>query len=562
MDFGDSLSSTNSDSDSEVVIFPGRHRQNVQVQTLRNDKPPSAERGWLSAKAKEDAILADYISNIRDNDGAPDKLQGKPLLRLRDLGLGECDEELKGFAFVGAEDTDRIIHDEDDWNSRDLRDFDGFSTSSEPMHPPPRILKERSNGSEIQYLVIAEGASLDEARWLALDQLRVPGTEEILDLFEEKQSILEHTSDHNDESDDSSVLRSQKIPDLYKDRGAMRDTRNVDSSWKARTSDEHIARLSSRQAELGIIGGELVSFTNDETETNCSGKLPANGATAIPRDSLKRDGKKKKTSGDAYSQAAAFIDTVEESYSGFDIMDHDRPSLGKNFKRGRRNQTKLDLIDSDLQQSIVAAWENDRVRKKRRKQEREDLRKQGLLGKKGKSMHEAKFGGGITMGDLNREIKDFLESSAHSRPLPPMGQKERKNVHGIAHKSGLKSKSVGSGAARFPVLYKTSQTRKFNLELGAQIDAMFNPQSPHKAKARMKGLHANQSGKGDMAAAASYKEGEIVGVGAPELGHENKGRAMLEKMGWSMGTSLGAFNNKGIVQPIEQIVKTSKAGLG
>ena len=53
-----------------------------------------------------------------------------------------------------------------------------------------------------------------------------------------------------------------------------------------------------------------------------------------------------------------------------------------------------------------------------------------------------------------------------------------------------------------------------------------------------------------------------MGAAAPEIGLENKGRSMLEKMGWSTGTALGALNNKGIMQPVTHIVKTNKAGLG
>ena len=38
---------------------------------------------------------------------------------------------------------------------------------------------------------------------------------------------------------------------------------------------------------------------------------------------------------------------------------------------------------------------------------------------------------------------------------------------------------------------------------------------------------------------------------------------MLEKMGWSKGMVLGALGNeRGILQPIEHVVKNSRAGLG
>lgn len=72
-----------------------------------------------------------------------------------------------------------------------------------------------------------------------------------------------------------------------------------------------------------------------------------------------------------------------------------------------------------------------------------------------------------------------------------------------------------------------------------------------------------RSGRGGFAnGAVSYRDGDIVGGSAPELGSENKGRAMLEKMGWSTGTALGAVNNKGILEPVSHVVKTTKAGLG
>lgn len=61
--------------------------------------------------------------------------------------------------------------------------------------------------------------------------------------------------------------------------------------------------------------------------------------------------------------------------------------------------------------------------------------------------------------------------------------------------------------------------------------------------------------------AATVRDGEIVGAAAPELGSGNRGHAMLEKMGWSSGTALGATNNKGILQPVTHAMKRTKAGL-
>ena len=147
-----------------------------------------------------------------------------------------------------------------------------------------------------------------------------------------------------------------------------------------------------------------------------------------------------------------------------------------------------------------------------------------------------------------------------------MDQRDRKTVHEIAHVFNLRSKSVGSGRNRFPVLYKTSRTTRYSEDTVIDIDARlgqrrFFPRMDRKGK-RGPPVGRKGGGGGFAGAAVSYRDGEVVGAAAPELGIENKGRAMLEKMGWSTGTALGALNNKGITQPIAHTVKTTRAGLG
>lgn len=146
--------------------------------------------------------------------------------------------------------------------------------------------------------------------------------------------------------------------------------------------------------------------------------------------------------------------------------------------------------------------------------------------------------------------------------LPPMEKGDRKVVHEIANAFNLKSKSAGSGRKRFPVLYRTQRTHgyvesTFNA-VEARITRRFLPRMDVKGKNSM----ARMGSGGLSGAAVSYRDGDVVGGSAPELGVENRGRAMLEKMGWSSGTALGALNNKGILQPVSHVVKTTKAGLG
>lgn len=136
-------------------------------------------------------------------------------------------------------------------------------------------------------------------------------------------------------------------------------------------------------------------------------------------------------------------------------------------------------------------------------------------------------------------------------------------MHELANAIPLKSQSRGKGSSRFPVLYKTSRTPHLTESTIAKVDGLF-------AEGRFKNFTGNRkapksSTKGGRTrpnVAASYMDGDVVGGSAPEIGADNKGRAMLEKMGWSTGTALGALNNKGILQPVAHIVKNSRAGLG
>ena len=146
-----------------------------------------------------------------------------------------------------------------------------------------------------------------------------------------------------------------------------------------------------------------------------------------------------------------------------------------------------------------------------------------------------------------------------------MAQKERKLIHEIANVFKLKSKSIGSGKSRYPVLYKTARTNHYDEAKSGSINAILSSTRflPQLDKVKARGSLTGRARSGYANAGVSYRDGEVVGATAPELGQENKGRAMLEKMGWSTGKALGALNNtRGVVQPVTQVVKTGKTGLG
>lgn len=140
----------------------------------------------------------------------------------------------------------------------------------------------------------------------------------------------------------------------------------------------------------------------------------------------------------------------------------------------------------------------------------------------------------------------------------------RKVVHEIAYRFNIASKSTGSGEQRRPTLARTKATVKFNDEQFQLVFANYRRRFFARLDNRANRAGSKKIGarKGGDPGAATVKNGEVVGGSAPEIGLANKGRTMLEKMGWSTGMALGATDNKGMTQIIEHIVKRSKAGLG
>ncbi|KAF4345800.1 SQS1 [Fusarium beomiforme] len=247
----------------------------------------------------------------------------------------------------------------------------------------------------------------------------------------------------------------------------------------------------------------------------------------------------------------------------FDLMDWDRPSLRRRKGKGARAQISFNMSDSELEASLQASWKNDRLKKSERKKQREEMRALGMLGKKNPDDLWVKYPDGMNMDQVADEIRAFLIGPDEQLNFPPMDNNARKMVHELANKFKLKSKSIGKGDQRRPTLHRTGRTPPY---VAATFDQAFRrvnrkylPRSDKKGK---KGSRLPLARGGTSVAAATYQDGEVVGASAPELGIENRGRAMLEKMGWSMGTALGAINNKGIMQPVTHTMKRSKAGLG
>lgn len=349
-------------------------------------------------------------------------------------------------------------------------------------------------------------------------------------------------------SDDSAGSDDDELED---DDLAMDDLRSdSDEDLAAEIDDAELARLLAKQEELGLVGDELLLFDG-----------AVSGRDAPSRRPRRKQARTRPPKQDAPAPQPNSANDVAEAFDDLDLMDWDHMNSLRRKPKGKHGAVNLTNEDAELQAVMDATYEKDRLKKKERKREREELRAKGLLGKNpNPDDPRIRFVDGINLTELREEFSRFLLTLDQILTLPPMDAAARKIVHEIALKLGVKSKSTGKGDQRRPVLHRTKNTSLYNSDVMDKAFARVNrrhfPRLDKQSRGGMGG------GRGGGHSSTRYRDGEVVGGSAPELGETNKGRTMLEKMGWSKGTGLGALDNKGILEPVTHVVKNSKAGLG
>ncbi|KAI8720296.1 Protein SQS1 [Fusarium sp. LHS14.1] len=359
--------------------------------------------------------------------------------------------------------------------------------------------------------------------------------------------------DGGSESDDAEEDASDSHAAISKQQRASSKKKAPETSDSDEDQEEDLSEEEGKEEE-----DEMPSEIDDETL-----------ARLIAGQDLSQDlGMDDVNFGDSSSDSDSSSDKkAKKRYPGVDdevdLMDWERPSLRRRKGKGAKAQITFNLSDSELEAQLQAAWKTDRQKKSERKKRREELRALGMLGKTNPDDLRVKYPDGMNMDQVAEELRAFLVSSDEQLTLPPMDNNARKMIHELANKFKIKSKSTGKGDQRRPTLYRTGRTLPY---VAVTFDQAINRVNRrYFPRLDMKGKKSNRLPPvrgGASVAAATYQDGEIVGGSAPELGVENRGRAMLEKMGWSSGTALGAMNNKGILQPVTHAMKRSKAGLG
>jgi hypothetical protein len=533
----------------EGTTTPWQHRSKPNIGWLPVEARPDMDAYLRGEVNPRSAAMDDYMQNLDDFGLTGDMMGASGFARREmDLDAGSHNdwESASGSQLDGDDENGG-------WDSDMLQDFDGMSTSSDVMDTVVRILSKRTRTSGLHYLCVYEGAVPDDARWLPANFLARAAEKELIRAFEEAAELRElamvASSNSSGEDDD----------DEEEDEEGDEDEEEEDDE---ELDDETIARVLQKQEELGLGSDEVLLYGGDEFFAgSSSAKTSFRG---YGRPSKNRQARVPGNRDPSFPSASAMVDALAmDPYAGFDIMDTERPSL-KPKKKGRRGQMPPELEDADLNEQLQNSWAADRAKKRVKKAEREEQRQQGLLGRKGKSANvQVKYKGGFGMDDILEEVREFLLDDRQTLSLPPMDSQLRAMFHQISASFGLNSRSRGDGQDRFTIFSKTSRTPNFT---DAEIDRIILKKGFHK---RLRGPLQNKKGpRGSTFRSGNrvrpqvgYQDGETVGANAPELGPENRGHALMMKMGWAKGKGLGAGGNEGILQPIAHTVKTNKAGL-
>ncbi|CAZ81756.1 unnamed protein product [Tuber melanosporum] len=544
------LAEVSSDTEGpvEVLCVVGNERAERSISGKRKGKGAGRKR---KDNDEDDEALRDYQENVLAQmlaERAEEAGESSNTIRTGNLAdendwldATDLDEKAEGEAVI--DEYKREL-----WEPEYLQDLDLLDTASEGPHGIVKaVLGKRQRPSGLQYMVIWQNDETETPKWVLAEKLDSSSDHKIKEflVLEEKNLVEEFSSsdDSDDEEDDE---------------------------------DLKLARLLQRKEELGIVDGSDLDSLDAEIMELDADFFPL-GKTGKKKTKRRRRGNDIDPEDFVPDPSTGHFPSASwmaDSYEGFDVMEWDRPSLAK--RKGKGKQHSLNPFDSEQEEALRATWVKDRERKKVRKQEREARRAEGMLGKKaqkaGKRDSNAKFPEGITMEELKCKIQTFLENDIQCLTLPPMDKKSRKTVHHIAMAFNLRSKSFGSGKTRFPTLTKTSDPAIYKEDSArvAQImDAGGFLSHPGIGGGRRGGGKRGGGRGGGSAGRARgaegvvrHREGDIVGAGAAELGEDNRGRIMLEKMGYKAGMALGATNNKGIVVPLAAVVKVGKAGLG
>jgi hypothetical protein len=240
------------------------------------------------------------------------------------------------------------------------------------------------------------------------------------------------------------------------------------------------------------------------------------------------------------------------NFSESDMLDEASPVSKSSRKKQAKKDKKLKKVLLKTQAEIRTKRSNNLE-----KAIRSQLPKEGILS---------------FLKQVNRQVHDFvIKDQDTSMILPPMPGFIRRVVCELCKSYYVTPKMRGSKQKKLIVVFRTGLARVpdnwqyLPSALETKHDLKPTPfykdkrQSPRNDK---KSSKATTKGKiGAPNTAAQPKVGDVIGATAQPIEEGNRGRRMLQAMGWKEGESLGA-NDSGVKDPLQVTVRAKRAGLG
>lgn len=172
-----------------------------------------------------------------------------------------------------------------------------------------------------------------------------------------------------------------------------------------------------------------------------------------------------------------------------------------------------------------------------------------------------KYPFGLHILNIRDEFDEFYSNNRDRLIFPPLDPHANKTLMKFAKHYNMKPSKAGKGIHTHTMIEKTRKTKRSMPNYG--LIAQLVKQRPVFMRIDVKRVQEDfvKTERIKIQGKFHVTEGEIVGEDAPEIGSDNIGRRMLEKLGWSSGEGLGAVTNKGISKPLFARVKRGKAGL-
>ncbi|QLL32513.1 hypothetical protein HG536_0D00350 [Torulaspora globosa] len=229
---------------------------------------------------------------------------------------------------------------------------------------------------------------------------------------------------------------------------------------------------------------------------------------------------------------------------------------------GKGRKKKL-LIDESLgldTESIATLQDKlsnrlaHKAKKRRDKQDFIDLENQNS------SDLTKKYPAGLHVHNIRDEFEHFLTSNRDRLTFPALDPHGNRTIAKFAQHYNMKSSKIGSANHTQVVAQKTKKTHRsfpnYNL-----IDQLLKQRPIFMRIDVSRPKDASVNVTKTTRVRFHTMEGQVIGKDAPEIGRDNIGRRILEKLGWTNGEGLGAHGNKGISEPLMATVKKSKSGL-